>query len=249
VIRATLLLFLLMAGAATAAERPAFAPPADARVSPDLVLTDAAGEKIPFSSALGGKPAVMLIGYNKCPNLCGLTQNIVADTLDQTGLDEADYRALFVSVDPDETSADAAAGKEKLAGIVGHALPSWRFLVGSAGAVRSLTSSLGYSYEPRERIEQFVHPVSVAVLTPQGRPARLLSATTLSPRDLRLALVDASQGRIGSLVDHVLLFCSGFDTSKGQYTPLISRILAISGVATLALLAGGIAMLMRSTRA
>ncbi|TPJ14358.1 hypothetical protein FJW04_17880 [Mesorhizobium sp. B2-7-3] len=249
------LVVLLTAGLLSAVQakatvsRPALLPPRNAGIDPDLAFLEASGVRRPFKDVLDGKAAVLLIGYNKCPNLCGLTQNIVADALEQSGLETDAYRAVFVSIDPRETAADAKAGKAKLARIMNRTdMPAWRFLTGDDASIGSLAHGLGYTYQSRERINQFVHPVSVAVLTPQARLSRLLSSTTLKPRDLRLALVEASSGSIGTYSDQVVLLCSGFDTSRGQYTPLIGRVLSVSGGLTLALLGGLIFILSRKPR-
>ncbi|MGN6470453.1 MAG: SCO family protein [Rhizobiaceae bacterium] len=248
-IRPALLLLLALSSPAWALSRPTFQPAPDARVDTSLVFAEASGARRPLGAILGGKPAILLIGYNKCPNLCGLTQNIVADALDRTGLKSDGYRAVFLSIDPGETPADAAAGKAKLARIMNRPdLPAWRFLTGTDDTIARLTQDLGYSYRRRQRIDEFVHPVSVAVLTPTGRLSRLLSSTTLKPRDLRLALVEASGEKIGTFSDQVVLLCAGFDFTKGQYTPLIGRILSVSGAATLALLGGSIFLLSWSRR-
>jgi protein SCO1/2 len=240
---------LLAAAVAAAAERPTFQPPPDAAVDPGLVFAEASGARQSFGAILGGKPAVLLIGYNKCPDLCGLTQDIVADTLQKSGLPADAYRAVFLSIDPGETPGDAAAGKAKLARLMGvRALPAWRFLTGGDAEIARLAGALGYGYQRRQRIEQFVHPVSVAVLTPEGKLSRLLPSTTLKPRDLRLALVEASDGKIGSFGDRVVLLCAGFDPTKGQYTPLIGRILSVSGAATLVLLGGVVLLFLAQER-
>ena len=115
------LLCLIISGSAFAAERPTFDPKLGAQLSIERVLTDASGQKLTLAGALDGHPALVIFGYDKCPNLCGVTQQAVASDLKKTSLRPADYRALFISIDPDETSADAAAAQTEIASAAGPA--------------------------------------------------------------------------------------------------------------------------------
>lgn len=189
----------------------------------------------------------MVFGYDRCPNLCGLTQQAVASDLGKTGLDPSAYRALFVSIDATETAADAAAARAAVAQSAGpEGLKAWRFLTGAGGDGAALAAEAGIGFEARPRIGQFVHPIAVLALTPQGRISRVLPALSFEPRDLRLALVEASSGRLGSIADHVFLLCAGFDASKGRYTPVVWAAVKAGGLATV--LALGVAVLVLARR-
>jgi len=183
---------------------------------------------------LSGHPALVIFGYDKCPNLCGVTQQVVASDLRKISLRPTDYRALFISIDPEETPADATAAQDEIASTAGPAgLASWRFLTSSAGAGAALANEAGIAFDRRKGIDQFVHPIAVIALTPSGRIAQVLPALTFTPRDLELALVEASENRLGSIADHVFLLCAGFDSSKGQYPPAIWAALKVASLATL----------------
>ena len=245
--RAALAASLILLAAATAGEaveRPSFDPEIGAQLDLGRRLSDSAGAEAPLGDILAGKPALVVFGYDKCPNLCGVTQQAVASDLRKTGLDPATYRALFISIDSSETSDDAASAKEAVATAAGPGgLKAWRFLTGAEGA--ALAGEAGISFDTRPRIDQFVHPIAVLAITPGGKIARVLPALSFEPRDLRLALVEASADRLGSIADHVFLLCAGFDTSKGRYTPIVSAALKLGGVATLLALGAAILFLAR----
>ncbi|CDX52093.1 conserved exported hypothetical protein [Mesorhizobium plurifarium] len=247
--KSLLLAALLLLGSAVtvrAVERPSFDPKIGAQLDLGRKLRDSSGAERSLDEILSGKPALVMFGYNKCPNLCGLTQQAVASDLQNTGLDPADYRALFISIDGTETAEDAANAKEVVAQSTTPAgLKAWHFLTGADGAGASLAAEAGIHFDTRPRVEQFVHPIAVLAVTPKGRISRVLPALTFEPRDLRLALVEASANKLGSIADHVFLLCAGFDTSKGQYTAPIWAALKIGGIATLLVLGSGIALLAR----
>ena len=227
-------LCFLTAGAALASERPTFDPKLGAQLSLDRELVDASGRKQTLGDTLGGHPALAIFGYDKCPNLCGVTQQAVASDLKKTSLRPADYRALFISIDPDETAADAAAAQAEIASAAGPAgISSWRFLTSSDGAGAVLANEAGITFDRRKGIDQFVHPIAIIALTPSGQISQVLPALTFTPRDLELALVEASANKLGSIADHIFLFCAGFDSSKGQYTPTIWVALKVASLATL----------------
>ncbi|MGX7871549.1 SCO family protein [Mesorhizobium sp. ORM6] len=226
-------LCLFVAGTAFAADRPAFDPKPGAQLSLERELVDASGRKLTLGETLGGRPALVIFGYDRCPNLCGVTQQAVASDLKKTSLRPADFRALFISIDPDETPADAARAQAEIASAAGPAgLSAWRFLTSGDGSGAVLANEAGITFDRRKGIDQFVHPIAVIALTPAGRISQVLPALTVTPRDLQLALVEASANKLGSIADHVFLFCAGFDSSKGQYAPAIWAALKVASLAT-----------------
>ncbi|MER9654243.1 SCO family protein [Mesorhizobium sp. M0152] len=241
--------FLLAPIRLDATERPSFDPQIGAQLGLDTVLQDISGGQMTLSGILGGRPALVIFGYDKCPNLCGVTQQAVASDLNKTGLDPQSYQALFVSIDPSETSQDARIARAEIAQSAGQdGLSAWRFLTSAGGAGAVLAAEAGITFDRRDRIAQFVHPIAVIALTPQGRIAQVLPALTFEPRDLKLALIEASAGRLGSIADHVFLLCSGFDRSKGRYTSAIEAVVKMAGVATLLALGATLFMFTRRRR-
>lgn len=249
-IAALLLMTILTSGPASAAERPRFEPQIGAQLDLSTMLTDDDGRSRPLSELLDGKPSLLVFGYDKCPNLCGVTQQAVAAGLRKSGLDAETYRALFVSIDETETAADARAKKQDLAQFTDPAgLSAWRFLTSGQGKGAELAAQAGIAFDRRDRIRQYVHPIAVLALTPQGRIAQVLPALSFEPRDLRLALVEASSGRLGTIADHIYLLCAGFDPTKGQYTPAIWAALRAGGIGTALLLGGAIGLALLRRRA
>lgn len=228
-------LLILLAAPAFANTSAAFNPVIGTRIDLTTPLTDETGATRSLGTFIGGKPAVVLWGYDLCPNLCGTAQGALAYTLSRTGLKPTDYAALFLTVDPTETPADARTAHEKLvaADDAARAEP-WHFLGGSS--VTSLAARFGIGSEQRARIAQFVHPVGAITLTADGRISGVLPGIGFEPNDLRLALIDASEGKLGTLVDHILLLCAGFDTSRGQYTATVLFALQVAAIATLTVL-------------
>lgn len=246
---ALLFIWLLATVPAAAAERPTFDPEIGAQLDLYRVFRDASGAQGTLAEVLGGRPALLVFGYDKCPNLCGVTQRAVASDLRKTALDPDTYRALFISIDKSETARDAADTKAAVADVTDRkGLSAWRFLTSAEGSGAALAAEAGISFDTRPRIDQFVHPIAVIALTPQGRIAQALPALNFEPRDLRLALVQASAGKLGSIADHIFLLCAGFDTSRGQYTSTITLALKMGGGATMLGLGAAIWALSRRRR-
>ncbi|MER8947468.1 SCO family protein [Mesorhizobium sp. M0185] len=241
---------LLAALPAMAFARPAFDPEIGAQLSLDRVFRDASGEQRTIGQMLAGRPALLIFGYDKCPNLCGVTQQAVASDLKKTSLDPDTYRALFVSIDAADTPEDAGDAQATVAAAAdARNLSAWRFLTSADGAGGALAAEAGISFDTHAPIDQFAHPIAVIALTPKGRIAQVLPALSFTPRDLELALVEASSGRLGSIADHVFLLCAGFDASKGRYTPAIWAALKLASIVMVVGLATAILLLARGRRA
>ncbi len=207
-------------------------------------MQDAAGHSLAFGAALGGRPALLIPVDYTCRTICGPSLAIAAGALAETGLRPgADYGLITVGIDPKDSSEDARSMVE--ARIADPAIAqATTVLTGGAGA-DALIEAVGYRavYDPET--DQFAHPAGALVLTADGRVARALSSLALNPHDLRLALVEAGEGRIGGLTDRITLLCYGFDPVHGVYTPLIRRILMIAGALTVAALAAALVWLHR----
>lgn len=227
--------------------RVALAPPPDARVPLDLVFTDAGeGRSATLAEIAGRRPVLLLPVDYTCGNVCDPMLSLSAAALDATGLSaDRDYGFVLVGLDPRD---DAAAARRMLSETLGAAPSPVRALVGSAEAVGSLTRALGYGFVPDPDTDSIAHPAAAILLTPEGRVARILSPLALNGRDLRLALVEAGEGRTGTLSDRLALLCYGFDAATGVYTPLIRRILAVAGAATVLGLALLVLLLARAGR-
>ena len=221
-------------------------PPAKAALLLDLPLQGEDGMVHPLRFWLAGKPAVLVLADYTCETLCGPVVSIVSDALTRSGLrPAADFRFVVIGLDPKDTAADAARMKQAQIGLDDEKVAASDFLRGDTAAVEALTHALGFtSVYDRER-DQFAHPAAAFVIAPDGRLARVLSGLAVDPVTLRLAIVDAANGTVGTWTNHVRLLCYGYDPASGTYTVAIRRILATAGGLTVAALALLIGLLLR----
>jgi protein SCO1/2 len=195
---------------------------------------------------LGGKPSVLVLADYTCETLCGPVISIVSGALARSGLrPSTDFRLIVVGLDPKDTAADAAAMKRAQASPDSDNSTASYFLRGSADALDAVTKALGFSSIYDRDHDQFAHPAVAFVITPDGRVARALPGLAVEPLSLRLAIVDAGKGTVGTLTDHIRLLCYGYDPASGTYTVAIGRLLAASGAATIVALVLLIGLLLR----
>lgn len=219
----------------------------DAQVPLDLVFNDESGREVRLRDLTDGKPILLNLVYFECPRLCKLTLDGLMTGLRELDFDVGkEFTVLTVSFDPREDHRIAAGAKRTALTIYGRegAAKGWRFLTGSRESIQKLTESVGFQVAYDPAIDQFAHAAGLVILTPDGRVARYLSGIQYAPRDLRLALVEASQGKIGSPTDQVLLMCYQYNPSIGKYGWAIQRVICILGLSTVAAIAGGIFVLL-----
>lgn len=217
----------------------------------DLIFRDESGQAVPLRTYFGDKPVVLQFVYFKCPSLCPLSLHEAVTSLRRVPLEPGrDYDVVVVSFDPAETPALASEKKAGYAKEFGRAGfdAGWHFLTGSQESISRLASAAGFRYRWDDRTRQFIHAGGIMVATPEGKMSRYFYGIQYSPADLRMALVDASQHKIGSPVDYVLLFCFHYDATQGKYTLAIVNVLKIAGCLTVLLLAGLLYLLMRNDR-
>jgi protein SCO1/2 len=221
----------------------AFAPPAGAALPLGLIFHDADGQQTTLAESLAGKPALLLPVDYECRVTCGPALSIVAGALAQTGLRPGiDFRLILVGLNSQDGAPNARAFVQARIGdpqLEAATAP----LTGDADAVQALMTAIGYRYARDPENQAFAHPTGLVALTADGRIARALSSLALDSTDLRLALIEAGEGRIGSMLGRVALLCYGFDPVHGIYTASIERLLRLAGAATVFLLAGAIALL------
>jgi protein SCO1/2 len=180
--------------------------------------------------------------------LCGEVLSSLTSTLKILKLDVGkDFDVLTVSFDPRETPEMAAAKKAPIIKRYGRAgaAEGWHFLTGPQESVTALTQAAGFQYQYDAGTGQFAHATAILVLTPQGKIAQYYYGVDYAPRDIRLGLVQASDNKIGTVVDQVLLYCYHYDPAKGKYGAVITRILRLSGLATILILGAMFAVLSR----
>ncbi len=216
----------------------------------DLTFRDENGSDVRLGQYFGQKPVVLVLAYYDCPMLCTLVLNGLLHALEGLHYNVGrEFSVVTVSFDPTEKPALAAAKKSIYVGLYGRpdASAGWHFLTGDELSIRQLAQAVGfrYNYDPNTR--QYVHATGIMVLTPGGRLARYFYGIRYPSGNLRLALVEASQGKIGTPADRLLLYCSQYDPATGKYSVLVSHILKIGALITIFGL-GGLICAMSFTR-
>jgi len=254
--RALLLLLALPAGA-TAQMGPVPPPPMEAkpgilqeigfdqklgdRLPLELAFKDETGKDVKLGDYFGKKPVVLSLVYYKCPMLCTLSLNGLAGALEVLSfVPGQEFEVVTVSFDPSESPVLAAAKKKAYMARFkrSEAEQGWHFLTGPKASTEALTRAVGFRYAWDETTKQWAHPAGVLVATPEGRIANYLFGVEYSPKDLRLALVDAAGGKIGNPIDAVLLFCYQYDPKTGSYSASILNLVRLAGLATVVALGG-----------
>lgn len=238
------LLFLAWAAAATAA--PLALPPAPtasltqrlhARLPRSLVFIDDTGAPVALGQLLGRVPVVMLLGYYHCPNLCSTLMDGVLQALAGVRLPQGAYRIVAVSIDPRETPQIASAKKTAYMSVLGERARDLSFLTGNRGDIAELAQAVGFSYSYDANVRQYVHPAGFWIVTPRGEISRYFMGVDFDPYALRLALAEASDGRIGTVTDRLALLCSHYDPATGHYSLAVMSIVRAVCFTVLALLA------------
>jgi protein SCO1/2 len=220
-------------------------PMANAALPLDAIVIDESGRHRALGE-LVAKPTVLIFADYTCATLCGPIVAFVASALEQSGLRaESQFSLLVIGLDPKDGTTDAARMRRDHLGGDSALNGATEFIAADQPTVDRLTESLGYRYLYDRDHDQFIHPGAAYVLGSNGHVARVLTGLGLSGQDLRLALVEASRGRIGTIFDEVRLLCSGVDPTSGAYNVLVSRILAATGIATIIALVGVIGLLVR----
>jgi protein SCO1/2 len=213
----------------------------DRPVPLSLDFIDESGRRVELREYFHDKPVVLAFVYYACPMLCTQVLTSLTRTLRTLALAPGtDFEVVILSIDSREQPTLAAAKKAEYLAQYGRPATSggWHFLTGEEPAIQRLASAAGFRYVWDEETQQFAHPTGVIVLTPDGRPARYLFGVEYGPRDIRLALVEASEGRVGSPVDSLLLYCYHYDPMTGRYGVAIMRVLRTAGAATVVALLG-----------
>lgn len=199
----------------------------------NTTFRDEHGNLVALGTFFGSKPVILVLAYYECPNLCTLVLNGLLQSAQELKFDAGrDYEIVVVSFDARERPPLAWAKKQTYLERYGRPdLPDgWHFLTGEAAAISQLADSLGYRFSYDEATRQFAHPSTILVLTPAGRISRYFPGIEYPPREVRLALVEASQERIGSLADRVFLLCFHYNPATGKYGLIINRAMQIAGI-------------------
>lgn len=206
------------------------------QIPPDLEFRDETGKVVHLSDYFGKKPLILSLVYYRCPMLCSEVLSGLESSLRVLKFNVGqEFDVLTVSFDPHDTPAVATAKKADILNRYGRpgAAQGWHFLTGPQPSIDALTKAAGFEYEYDPKSGQFAHATAIMVLTPTGKIAQYYYGVEFAPKDLRLGLVQASQEKIGNLVDEVLLYCYHYDPDTGKYGPIVSRVLKLAAGATI----------------
>jgi protein SCO1/2 len=215
------------------------------------MFKDETGKSVALGDYFGKQPVLLSFAYFTCPMLCGLSMQGLSTSLKGMNLDAGrDFEVLTVSFDPRETPEMARAKKETAVARYGRpqAAAGWHFLTGDQSAIESLASAAGFRYEWDAEAKEYAHATGVVVLTPEGQIARYLFGIEYAPRDLRFSLVEASQGKLGSIVDQLLLLCYHYDPKSGRYGAVAMGTMRAGGALTVVALGAFVIVSVRSAR-
>jgi protein SCO1 len=225
-----------------------FDPQLNKQIPLDAPFVDENGQPATIRQFAGKKPVVLAFVYFTCPMLCSQVEQSLVGTLKMISFNPGrDYDVVFVSFDPNDKPAEALQKKQEA--MSRFARPDtangWHFLTGTQESIDAVTKAANFraSYDPSTKL--FGHASGILILTPDGRISRYFFGVEYPPSNVRLGLVDASSGKIGTPVDHLLLFCYQYDPSKGRYSATIMTVIRMGGVVTLFCMAIGFVIFRR----
>ncbi len=211
----------------------------------NLTFTDDAGQQVQLASYFGQKPAILALVYYQCPMLCSEEMNGLTGALQMVDeIPGRDFNIIVVSIDPSEGTDLAAGKKRNYVKRYGHPETAygWHFLTGTQANIDALTTAVGFGYAkipgPDGKLTQFAHASAIQIVTPAGKLAQYYLGVEYSPKDLRLGLVEASNGKIGSPVDNILTYCYHYDPSTNKHSLIVARVVQLGGFVTMASLGG-----------
>jgi len=207
---------------------------------PSFSFKDESGTLVPLATYFGSKPVILNFVYFECPNLCSAMLNGFMNSLKRFDWTPGDqFEIVTVSIDPREGPALAAAKKAKY--LANYARPGaekgWHFLTGTESELRRLASTVGFGYQWDEKEKQYMHSAGLFVMTPDGTLSRLLYGIDFNAKQLKLSLLEASRGKIGTVVEKLLLYCYRYDPNSRTYSFYISKIMQAGGALTVLILA------------
>ena len=225
-----------------------FAQRLNERLPLEATLRDEAGRTVALGDFFGDRPVLLAFVYYQCPLLCSQVMNGISSALKvMPYVPGEDFDVVLISFDPRDTPEAANAKKRA------HLLhwgrqdtaDGWHFLTGDEATIRQVTAAAGFNYTWDEPTKQFAHVSGVLAVTPDGRLSRYFYGVEYSPKELRMALVESGAGKVGSLVDELLLYCFQYDPESGRYGVIVMNLIRLGGILTLAGMAGFVLLMRR----
>jgi len=201
----------------------------------DVTFKDESGRDVRLGDFFGARPAVIALAYYQCPMLCSQVLNGMLGSLKTLSFAPGkDFEVIVVSIDPRDGFREAAAKKATYLSHYGRpeTAAGWHFLTGTDASIKPLASAIGFHYAYDGNIKQYAHPAAIYVVTPKGKVARYFMGIDFAPRDVRLALVEASNNQLGSVADSVLLLCYHYDPATGKYGAATLTAVRVGFIAT-----------------
>jgi protein SCO1/2 len=220
----------------------------DAQLPLDTAFKDESGRDVRLGDFFGRRPVILTLVYYECPMLCTQVLNGLTSALGVLNFTVGqEFDIVTVSFDPKETPALASAKKAAYLERYNRAGADrgWHFLTGDEKSIAALTKAVGFRYAYNASIDEYAHVSGIMILTPDGKLSRYFYGIEYGPRDVRLALVEAADRKIGALADQLLLYCFHYDPRSARYSFAIMRVVRTLGLATLALMVAGIVVLRR----
>lgn len=214
----------------------------------DIPFKDEAGKSIHLSDYFGKKPVILNLIFYRCPGVCTMELDGMVKAFNKLHFNVGEeFDAITVSINPKESPSLAADKKDTYLQIYKRptAVQGWHFLTGDQESIQRLASAIGYRYAYDLDKEQFAHPAGILILTPKGKISKYFYGSDYSPRDLGLGLIEASENRIGSPVEQILLFCLHYDAATGKYSFVVVRLLQIASFLTIVSLGSFILIMIR----
>ncbi|MCB2198685.1 SCO family protein [bacterium] len=240
--------FLLMAFSAAQGqinqEKPAFAEKIDIiehlgdTIPLEIPLNNAEGDTVQLADYFGdGRPVILIFHYSDCPMLCSLVLDGVRDALNNMDFTPGkQYQVLTVSLDPLETTVRTRGTQkryQKELSDKNKTADSWLFFTGAEENVQALTEAIGFKYYYDEKLKQYMHPAAAYILSDEGLISRYLYGIEFNPRDLKLSLLEASEGKVGDTVDRIILYCFHYDPDADGYVVFAANVMRLGGAVTL----------------
>ena len=217
----------------------------------DAIFKDEYGRPVRLGQYFGTRPVILVLAYYNCPMLCTEVLNGLLGSLKTLSFDVGkEFQVVTVSFDPAERPSDAAAKKKAYLDAYGRsgAGEGWHFLTGPLASIERVTEAVGFRYARDERTGQFAHAAAIYVATADGRLSRYFYGIDYAPRDLRLGLIEASDRRIGTPVDALLLYCYHYDPTAGRYGAVVVNMLRVGGSVAVLILGGLVFGMLRRER-
>ena len=209
----------------------------------DAVFRDADGANVRLGDYFDGKrPVVFVFAYHTCPMLCSLVLDATVRSLNEVAWTVGEqFDVVSVSIDPNDTPETATRKRAQVVGSYARAkgsLRGWHFLVGDEANIRKVTDAVGFRYRYDARQKQYAHPAAIYLLTPEGHIGRYLYGVQFEPSDVRLGLLEASEGRSVSTTERILLYCYHYDPQGKHYSLVAMNVMRLGGAVTLVLIGG-----------